>query len=160
MDGTIASSSNAARESNARRARVGRRDVSASASPSSSTLFATSPSSRRGNHSSVASSSSQFLKNAGSHALLSASSEIDLTLIVKDLLFLEGVKKNLRGILRRDPTPSEWSKAVCMDEPSFALRLAAGMEAKSKMLQSNHRLVLLPQIPAQAKYKAPQQLMH
>ena len=52
------------------------------------------------------------------------------------------MKKDLKAILRRDPTVDEWSKAVCMDEASFILRHSAGQEAKAKMVQSNFRLVI------------------
>jgi hypothetical protein len=47
--------------------------------------------------------------------LLTGVSEKELTTIVKDLLFLEGVKKSMRSILKRHPTTAEWAKAVSMD---------------------------------------------
>lgn len=137
VDGTIVTTSSSAKEANAKRARIGQRSRMSTGASATSTSSAPS-SSQRG----LQSSSNQFLKSAGSHDLLTSASELDLALIVKDLLFLESVKKDIRGILRRDPTDSEWAKAVCMDEATFTARLFAGREAKAKMLQSNHRLVL------------------
>ncbi len=74
--------------------------------------------------------------------LLNGISEKALTTIVKDLLFIERVKKDLRGILKRNPTTSEWARAINMDESTFTARLEAGQAAKAMMLKANHRLVI------------------
>ena len=36
-------------------------------------------------------------------------------MIVKDLLFVEGVKKDLKAILKRPPTTTERARAINMD---------------------------------------------
>jgi hypothetical protein len=55
------------------------------------------------------------VQKAASLDLLSGVSEKELTTIVKDLLFLEGIRKDLRAILKRSPTTEEWSRSVGMD---------------------------------------------
>ncbi len=54
-------------------------------------------------------------QKAASLDLLNGISEKELTTIVKDLLFIEGVKKDLRGILKRNPSTEEWARAISMD---------------------------------------------
>ena len=55
------------------------------------------------------------LQKAASLDLLSGVSEKELTTIVKDLLFLEGIRKDIRIILKRTPSTEEWARAVGMD---------------------------------------------
>ncbi|GAX75472.1 hypothetical protein CEUSTIGMA_g2915.t1 [Chlamydomonas eustigma] len=84
----------------------------------------------------------QFMKQAASVDLLNGVSEKELTTIVKDLLFLEGVKKSMRSILKRNPSTAEWARAVSMDPEIFSERLLAGEHAKAMMLKANYRLVI------------------
>ena len=56
-----------------------------------------------------------ILQNASSRDLLNGISEKELTIIVKDLLFIEGVKKELKSILKRSPSVEEWARAISMD---------------------------------------------
>ena len=54
-------------------------------------------------------------QHAGSLDLLNGISEKELTIIVKDLLFIEGVKRELKSILKRNPSVEEWARAISMD---------------------------------------------
>lgn len=101
--------SDMARKANAKRAGVGRRGVAAAGAMDGITRTATRA------VSTVSDGTTQFMKKAASLDLLNGISEKELTTIVKDLLFLEGVKKDLRGILKRNPSEAEWARAISMD---------------------------------------------
>jgi len=101
--------SDMARKANAKRAGVGRRGAATAGTMSGVVRTAT----RAGSAS--ADGTTQFMKKAASLDLLNGVSEKELTTIVKDLLFLEGVKKELRGILKRNPSEEEWARAISMD---------------------------------------------
>jgi len=130
------SSSDMARKANAKRAGVGRRGAATAGTMSGVVRTAT----RAGSAS--ADGTTQFMKKAASLDLLNGVSEKELTTIVKDLLFLEGVKKELRGILKRNPSEEEWARAISMDAGTFVERLEAGQRAKAMMLKANYRLVI------------------
>ncbi|MEW5301768.1 MAG: hypothetical protein WDW36_004606 [Sanguina aurantia] len=83
-----------------------------------------------------------FMKRTTARSLLSAVEEKELTMMTKDLLFIERVKKQLAQALQRHPSDEEWGKALNMDGRDLALRRAAGERAKQMMLQSNYRLVM------------------
>ena len=101
--------SDMARKANAKRAGVGRRGVAAAGAMDGVLRTA----SRAGSASSDG--TTQFMKKAASLDLLNGISEKELTTIVKDLLFLEGVKKELRSILKRNPSDEEWARSISMD---------------------------------------------
>lgn len=54
-------------------------------------------------------------QKSGGHDLLNGVSEKDLANIVKDALFVDRIKDELRGLLKREPTMAEWAKAVGME---------------------------------------------
>jgi len=83
-----------------------------------------------------------FIKSAGSTSLLVTDEQKELATIVKDYLWLQRIKGDLRAALKRDPTTVEWAKAADMDLTMFEKRLAMGQSAKSTMLKSNYRLVI------------------
>mmetsp|Transcript_15962 Transcript_15962/g.34477 ORF Transcript_15962/g.34477 Transcript_15962/m.34477 type:complete len:624 (+) Transcript_15962:123-1994(+) len=96
-----------------------------------------------GSRSSLSSdATTQFMKQASSLDLLNGVGEKELATVVKDLLWLERVRAELEGIVKREPTMQEWATAVGMNTNEFAARLSAGRQAKTLMLQSNYRLVI------------------
>ena len=101
--------SDMARKANAKRAGVGRRGVAAAGAMDGVLRTAS-----RG-ASASSDGTTQFMKKAASLDLLNGISEKELTTIVKDLLFLEGVKKELRSILKRNPSEEEWARSISMD---------------------------------------------
>lgn len=63
-------------------------------------------------------------------------------LSTQDLLLLEKVKGDFRRQVGREPTISEWSRAIGMEQNAFESRLEDGRFAKDKMVNSNLRLVV------------------
>lgn len=61
---------------------------------------------------------------------------------MQDLLKLEKVKTELQREVGREPTISEWSRAVGMEQNAFEERVKDGRHAKDKMVNSNLRLVV------------------
>lgn len=54
-------------------------------------------------------------QNAGASELLTGSHEKELALLVKDYLFLQSSFRELRAVLKRDPSQVEWAMAVKME---------------------------------------------
>lgn len=133
-----AASSSMAKEANARRAGMnGRRAATATAA-----IPLPKKIQNRRRTSLSTDATSQFLNKESATGLLNGQSEKELTIIVKDLLFIEQVKTELTEILKREPTRSEWARALSMEVSEFADRLEVGRAAKLKMVQANHRLVI------------------
>lgn len=61
---------------------------------------------------------------------------------LQDLLKLERVRNDLEREVGREPTTSEWSRAVGMEQNAFEMRLKEGRYSKDKMVNSNLRLVV------------------
>jgi DNA-directed RNA polymerase sigma subunit (sigma70/sigma32) len=55
---------------------------------------------------------------------------------------MEAVKESLQEQLGREPTISEWAKALDMDVKTFSTRLSEGREGKDRMIRCNLRLVI------------------
>jgi RNA polymerase primary sigma factor len=65
-----------------------------------------------------------------------------LLVVTQDLLKLEKVKAELQREVGREPTMSEWSRAVGMEQNAFEERIKDGRHSKDKMVSSNLRLVV------------------
>ncbi|MEM8722073.1 MAG: sigma-70 family RNA polymerase sigma factor [Cyanobacteria bacterium P01_G01_bin.39] len=74
--------------------------------------------------------------------LLSGEEEIVLSRKIKDLLYLENIRQQLRNKLGRQPSDLEWSQEVNLSLNAFRHRLFLGRQAKNKMVQSNLQLVV------------------
>ncbi|KAG0568696.1 hypothetical protein M758_6G035700 [Ceratodon purpureus] len=83
-----------------------------------------------------------YLRDIGKTRLLTGSEEIVLSRKIQDLLKLEKVKTELKREVGREPTISEWSRAVGMEQNAFEERIKDGRQAKDKMVNSNLRLVV------------------
>jgi RNA polymerase sigma factor (RpoD-like family) len=83
-----------------------------------------------------------YLRDIGKSKLLTSKEEAELSYSIQDLLKLERVRNDLEREVGREPTISEWSRAVGMEQNAFEMRLKEGRYSKDKMVNSNLRLVV------------------
>ncbi|XP_024360553.1 uncharacterized protein [Physcomitrium patens] len=83
-----------------------------------------------------------YLRDIKRTKLLSASEEVALSRKIQDILKLEKIRAELQRDIGREPTLSEWSQAVSLDQTSLELRVKEGRSAKDKLVNSNLRLVV------------------
>eukprot|EP00245_Coleochaete_scutata_P015226 TRINITY_DN6702_c0_g1_i1.p1 TRINITY_DN6702_c0_g1~~TRINITY_DN6702_c0_g1_i1.p1 ORF type:complete len:597 (+),score=109.66 TRINITY_DN6702_c0_g1_i1:170-1960(+) len=83
-----------------------------------------------------------YMRDLGKSKLLTSKEEVELARGIQDLLKLERIRDYLAQQMGREPTVTEWCKAVGMDEHKFEHRLKEGRASKDRMVLSNLRLVV------------------
>ncbi|KAJ7529610.1 hypothetical protein O6H91_15G058300 [Diphasiastrum complanatum] len=73
--------------------------------------------------------------------LLTAAEENKLAMATKELMRMEAIKAKLLKVLSREPTSSEWSKALKMNSLEFSQKLRDGHSCRHKLFASNNGLV-------------------
>ncbi|KAJ7529609.1 hypothetical protein O6H91_15G058200 [Diphasiastrum complanatum] len=73
--------------------------------------------------------------------LLTAAEENKLAMATKELMRMEAMKAQLLQVLNREPTSSEWSKALKMDSLEFSQKLRYGHSCRHKLFACNAGLV-------------------
>lgn len=61
---------------------------------------------------------------------------------IQDMQFLASVKRELQGMLGRDPTLEEWARTLSTEASDIAIRIQAGGASKVKLMQANRPLVV------------------
>ena len=83
-----------------------------------------------------------YLKEISRIKLLTADEEIKLARLVRELLKLERVNSQLKELLNKNPTESQWAKNAGISVRQLRHRLDIGRQAKNQMVSANLRLVV------------------
>ncbi|MBE9046277.1 RNA polymerase sigma factor, RpoD/SigA family [Pleurocapsales cyanobacterium LEGE 10410] len=83
-----------------------------------------------------------YLREIGRYPLLNSEQEIDLGRKIQKSIALNSTKISLEKQLGREPTLDEWAVAVSCSSQELLNALASGKKAKSRMIQTNLRLVV------------------
>ena len=83
-----------------------------------------------------------YLKEIGRVPLLTHEQEIVLGKQVKRMMTLLAMRSKLAEELDREPSQAEWAEAARLSEAELGTAVAAGEQAKRKMVEANLRLVV------------------
>ena len=83
-----------------------------------------------------------YLKNIGRIPLLTHEQEITLGKKVKQYMALKEIKSDLEDSLGDAPTPAVWAEETDLSTEELKQAVAAGKRARTKMVESNLRLVV------------------
>ncbi|GAP99775.1 sigma-70 family RNA polymerase sigma factor [Leptolyngbya sp. NIES-2104] len=84
-----------------------------------------------------------YLNDIGRFPLLNAAEELQYGQQVQTLMQLQQLKIMIANQLHREPTIAQWAIAAKQSEPELTEAIAAGSQAKQKLLESNLRFVVL-----------------